>query len=89
LEQPQLPAMEPNADAAPSNTAQSSSLFREIVETLLLTVVIFVLNTITGACGLMAPVWSPTCRRRVRHRQPGHVNCQLPMAMSSFQRDGA
>ena len=41
--------MEPNAGAAPSNTTQSSSLFREIVETLLLTVVIFVLvNTITG-----------------------------------------
>ena len=49
MEQPQLQTAEPNAGAAPSSPAQSSSLFREIVETLLLTVVIFVLvNTITG-----------------------------------------
>jgi signal peptidase I len=48
LEQPQLPATEP--EASPSQpTTQGSSLFREIVETLLLTVVIFVLvNAITG-----------------------------------------
>ena len=48
MEQPQLPATEP--EASPSQpTTQGSSLFREIVETLLLTVVIFVLvNAITG-----------------------------------------
>jgi len=50
LEQPQtLPAPEPEAGQPQTSTAQGSSLFREIVETLLLTVVIFVLvNTITG-----------------------------------------
>jgi len=49
LEQPQLPATEPEANPSQPTTAQGSSLFREIVETLLLTVVIFVLvNAITG-----------------------------------------
>jgi signal peptidase I len=49
LEQPQLPATEPEASPSQPPTAQGSSLFREIVETLLLTVVIFVLvNAITG-----------------------------------------
>jgi len=50
LEQPQsLPATGPEAGQPQSETASSSSLFREIVETLLLTVIIFVLvNTITG-----------------------------------------
>ena len=49
MEQPQLPTTEPGASPSQSSTAQGSSLFREIVETLLLTVVIFVLvNTITG-----------------------------------------
>jgi signal peptidase I len=49
LEQPPLLTTEPAAGAARPGAAQGSSLFREIVETLLLTVVIFVLvNTITG-----------------------------------------
>jgi len=50
LEQPQtLPAPEPDAGQPQTSTTQGSSLFREIVETLLLTVVIFVLvNAITG-----------------------------------------
>lgn len=49
MEQPQLPATEPEASPSQPTTAQGSSLFREIVETLLLTVVIFVLvNAITG-----------------------------------------
>jgi len=50
LEQPQpLPAIESEAGQPQVNTIPSSSLFREIVETLLLTVVIFVLvNTVTG-----------------------------------------
>jgi signal peptidase I len=50
LEQPQtLPAPEPEAGQPQTTTTRESSLFREIVETLLLTVVIFVLvNTITG-----------------------------------------
>lgn len=49
MEQTQLPAAEPEASQPQPSTAQGSSLFREIVETLLLTVVIFVLvNTITG-----------------------------------------
>lgn len=49
MEQPQLPATEPEANPSQPTTAQGSSLFREIVETLLLTVVIFVLvNAITG-----------------------------------------
>ncbi len=50
MEQPQtLPAPEPDAGQPQTSTAQGSSLFREIVETLLLTVVIFVLvNAITG-----------------------------------------
>jgi len=50
LEQPQtLPAPEPEAAQPQTSTTRGSSLFREIVETLLLTVVIFVLvNTITG-----------------------------------------
>jgi len=50
LEQPQtLPAPEPDASQPQTSTTQGSSLFREIVETLLLTVVIFVLvNAITG-----------------------------------------
>jgi signal peptidase I len=50
LEQPQtLPAPEPEAGQPQTSTVQGSSLFREIVETLLLTVVIFVLvNAITG-----------------------------------------
>jgi signal peptidase I len=50
LEQPQsLPTTEPEAGQLQPDTAQGSSLFREIVETLLLTVVIFVLvNTLTG-----------------------------------------
>jgi len=50
LEQPQtLPAPEPEAGQPQTSTRQGSSLFREIVETLLLTVVIFVLvNAITG-----------------------------------------
>jgi signal peptidase I len=50
LEQPQtLPAPEPEAGQPQTSTTQGSSLFREIVETLLLTVVIFVLvNAITG-----------------------------------------
>jgi signal peptidase I len=50
LEQPQsVPALEPGAGEPQPDTAQGSLLFREIVETLLLTVVIFVLvNTLTG-----------------------------------------
>ena len=50
MEQPQtLPAPEPEAGQPQTSTTRESSLFREIVETLLLTVVIFVLvNTITG-----------------------------------------
>ena len=50
MEQPQtLPAPEPEAGQPQTSTTQGSSLFREIVETLLLTVVIFVLvNAITG-----------------------------------------
>ena len=50
MEQPQtLPAPEPDASQPQTSTTQGSSLFREIVETLLLTVVIFVLvNAITG-----------------------------------------
>jgi signal peptidase I len=50
LEQPQtLPVPEPEAGQPQTSTTQGSSLFREIVETLLLTVVIFVLvNAITG-----------------------------------------
>ena len=49
MEQSQLPATEPEANPSRPTTAQGSSLFREIVETLLLTVVIFVLvNAITG-----------------------------------------
>jgi signal peptidase I len=50
LEQPQtLPASEPEAGQPQTTTTRESSLFREIVETLLLTVVIFVLvNTFTG-----------------------------------------
>jgi signal peptidase I len=50
LEQPQpLPKGEPEAGQPQASTPPSSSLFREIVETLLLTVVIFVLvNTVTG-----------------------------------------
>jgi signal peptidase I len=50
LEQPQtLPAPEPEAGQPQTTMTRESSLFREIVETLLLTVVIFVLvNTITG-----------------------------------------
>lgn len=50
MEQPQtLPAPEPDAGQPQTSTTQGSSLFREIVETLLLTVVIFVLvNAITG-----------------------------------------
>jgi signal peptidase I len=49
IEQPQLlPTTEPGAGQPQSNTS-SSTLFREIVETLLLTAVIFVLvNTVTG-----------------------------------------
>ncbi len=44
-----LPASEPEAGQPQSNTAQGSALFREIVETLLLTAIIFVLvNTVTG-----------------------------------------
>jgi signal peptidase I len=50
LEQPQsVPALEPGASEPQPDAAQGSLLFREIVETLLLTVVIFVLvNTLTG-----------------------------------------
>lgn len=50
MEQPQsLPATEPDAGQTQPKAVQSSSLFREIVETLLLTIVIFVLvNTLTG-----------------------------------------
>ena len=50
MEQPQtLPAPEPEAGQPQISTTRGTSLFREIVETLLLTVVIFVLvNTITG-----------------------------------------
>ena len=50
MEQPQsLPAAEPEVGQPQPDTAQGSSLFREIVETLLLTVVIFVVvNTLTG-----------------------------------------
>ena len=50
MEQPQsLPAAESEARQPQPDTAQGASLFREIVETLLLTVVIFVLvNTLTG-----------------------------------------
>ena len=50
MEQPQsLPSAEPEAGPSQPDAAQGSSLFREIVETLLLTVVIFVLvNTLTG-----------------------------------------
>ena len=50
MEQPQsLPSAEPEAGQSQPDVAQGSSLFREIVETLLLTVVIFVLvNTLTG-----------------------------------------
>ena len=44
-----LPVIEPEAGPSQVNTTHGSSLFREIVETLLLTVVIFVLvNTVTG-----------------------------------------
>ena len=50
MEPPQsLPAAESEARQPQPDTAQGSSLFREIVETLLLTVFIFVLvNTLTG-----------------------------------------
>jgi signal peptidase I len=50
LEQPQpLPVTEQEARQPQSDAAQGTSLFREIVETLLLTLIIFVLvNTVTG-----------------------------------------
>jgi len=92
LEQPQLPTTEPIAGAAPSNTAQSSSLFREIVETLLLTVVIFVLvNTITGRFRIDGSSMEPNLHdgeyvivNRVVYR------LQLPQRgdVVVFQRDG-
>jgi len=60
-QQPQLlPAMEPEAGQAQPSTS-SSTLFREIVETLLLTVVIFVLvNTLTGRFRIDGSSMEPT-----------------------------
>ena len=49
MDQTQPPAIESEASPSQPATAHGSSLFREIVETLLLTVIIFVLvNAITG-----------------------------------------
>ena len=62
LEHSQLvPASESEVGQTQSRTGQSSSLFREIVETLLLTVVIFVLvNTLTGRFRIDGSSMEPT-----------------------------
>ncbi len=93
LDQPPLtPAAESETGKTQENNAQGSSLFREIVETLLLTVVIFVLvNTFTGRFRIDGSSMEPNLHDGeyvIVNRAVYHLHPPQRGDIIVFQRDG-